>query len=185
MKSSLQRAVEVAGGSSDVATAVRKGDFENCFAGGLDLSEFGGSTSTNTSSHAALLLQVKLAESADRLQQEQDDERMQVDVRRRIEKHKEASMIRSTAESNVLQAVPPSPMPFAGQGASLELLNRSRDVGVISALVVGMHGAERNDEPRHKLKRLKANPRLKAKSLKESKQTKEKQVVKRSKRSKH
>lgn len=183
MKSSLQQA---AAGGRDVVVPTKagptKGHFEKCFAGGLDLSEFGGSASESMPSHAALLLQVKQAESADRLQQEQEEVRMQDAVLRRTEELKEASKI---LKGDVLPAAPPSSLSFADRGPSLELLHRNRDSRLISALVVGMHWDERKDEPRHKSKRLNANPRPKANHVKHSKQTKDKQIVKKTKQSKH
>ena len=176
--SSLQRAAAV--GLVHV-----KGEFEACFAGGLDLSEFASSAQGTSESHAAALLQVKQAESATKLQQKLEEVRLQAAVHKRAEQLKAAS----SACDNILRAPPPSSPPWGRRQSSMELLNRTKgitDAGLISALVVGMHGAERNDEPRHKLskkKRAKASPRLNTNDVKQKK--KEKQAAKKSKRSKY
>jgi hypothetical protein len=196
--SSLQRAAAV----GRVIVTAQKGDFEACFAGGLDLSEFlegttapaasgGGTTST---SHAAALLQVKHAESAAKRQQENEEAQMQDTVRKRTEQLKEAVWTMPSDVRDVLRA-PPPPLSSERRQSPLDLLksrNNNNNAGLnISALLVGMHGAEQKDEPRHKSqhytkqqKRIKANDRKKQ-SKQQATGTSKQQVAKKSKRSKY
>lgn len=78
MSSSLQRAT----------SEPSKGDFERCFAGGLDLSEF-ARTSTSTSSHnishAAALLNVKQQEAKKKQLQESEEINFQKAIQERSE----------------------------------------------------------------------------------------------------
>jgi hypothetical protein len=77
MSSSLQKAA--AAGPPD-----KTGSFESCFAGGLDLSELGGSSQKGCS-HAAVLLQVKQRQAVQRRLEEQEELRMQEIVQKRVQ----------------------------------------------------------------------------------------------------
>jgi hypothetical protein len=58
--------------------------FESCFAQGLDLSEF-AAPSTTSMSHSAALLQIKQSEALQRKTEEQEEERLQQLVRKRVQ----------------------------------------------------------------------------------------------------
>ncbi|CAJ1915508.1 unnamed protein product [Cylindrotheca closterium] len=63
-----------------------KGEFESCFAVGLDLSEFDNQNAPNkpTTSAAAELLQVKKLEREQRMQEEAAEEKMKNCIRQQI-----------------------------------------------------------------------------------------------------
>lgn len=138
-----------------------KGQFEACFAGALDLSEFGSATSSGSTSshasHAAALLRVKQAESAQKLQNEREEARLQEAAQRRKDKLK-AESGQPKQQNLVLTA--PSPSTHASSLAWKESQSkRNGGAASISALVVGMHSAEQKDEPKQKLLRRRAATR--------------------------
>jgi hypothetical protein len=153
--SSLQRAI------AESSRGKRKGDFESCFADGLDFSEFESSTSKSLErtttlpsvSHSATLLRIKQVESQTRLQNDNEETQLVEAMRRKVEQSKAPT---SNKADDVLKAPPPSSMHQEQSCFDLVQQNvnkRSRNgVGLINALVVGMHGMERNDEPQRKLK---------------------------------
>jgi hypothetical protein len=152
--SSLQRAI------AESSHGKRKGDFESCFADGLDFSEFESSTTSlertttlSSVSHSATLLRIKQVESQTRLQNDHEETQLLEAMRRKVEQSKAPT---SSKADGVLRAPPPSSMHQEQSCFDLVQHNvnkRSRNgVGLINALVVGMHGMERNDEPQRKLK---------------------------------
>jgi hypothetical protein len=145
--SSLQRAIAAS------SRGKRKGDFEACFAGGLDLSEFEGSSSKSLepTSHSATLLRIKQVESQTRLQNDHEEIQLIEAMRRTVGQ-------RNAPTFNVLKAPPPSSLHPMQEQSCFDLAQRNfnqrsqSNVGIINAVVVGMHGMERNEEPQRKLK---------------------------------
>jgi hypothetical protein len=158
--SSLQRAVMTGSVSKKVGT------FEACFAGGLDLSEFATSSTSSasvqlSSSHAASLLRIKQAESVMKLENEKEEAELQNIIRERADNLKLATGAKRN-HALPLQATPPIPTSMMrGQCTStLEIVHTGGPKNAnsfINSLVIGMHGAERSEEPRQKLsKRVKS-----------------------------
>ena len=150
--SSLQRAAAaVAASRSDAHT---KGEFETCFASGLDLSEFGRVTSiavvgghyaSSTSSHAAVLLQKKQAELIEKQKHAQQEARLLDAAQQRRRRSDNATEQLKSGTESASQRLPPR---------SITDVTRPRSDGAwISSLVVGMHSAEQSAEPRHKMMR--------------------------------
>lgn len=229
--SSLQRVAAAAAAAVDRVAAItttsvpsQKGEFEACFAGGLDLSEFAASSSSSTSSsapqqasscsstyysHAAALLQVKQAESATKLLHEREDAQLLQDTMlcqrtklHQLEQQQQKEFSNSCIHGiSLLRAPPPSSQSgrHQHQQSPMELLLNHRSSkgsttdttagGMISALVVGMHGAEQMKERRHKLNNKmqkiskRVAPKLKALDNKQPSKGKQ-QVAKKSKRRK-
>lgn len=119
---SLQRAVAAATSAENTAKASFKtggGQFENSFAAGLDLSEF-GSTSSSTQPRicaAEQLLQVKKQERLQREENAKEDRRMEEIVQRRI----------------------------AGIENTLRRTKAANDSNVVVNALVQMHGTDTDD----------------------------------------
>jgi hypothetical protein len=161
--SSLQRAI------AESSRGKRKGDFEACFAGGLDLSEFEGSSSKSLepTSHSATLLRVKQVESQTRLQNDREETQLIEAMRRKVEQCKAPT---SNEADDVLKAPPPSSMHPQQEQSCFDLVQRNvnqrsrNGLGLINAVVVGMHGMERNEESRRKLKPVRRSQKSATKS---------------------
>lgn len=130
-----------------------KGEFEANFAVNLDFSGVDGEgnaahetsthVDTRTTSHSAALLQLKQAELAQKLHNEQQEAMMQEIAQKRLEKLNAIEQSRSQQDLSTF---------LAPAGATKRSNSRSSNAS-IGALVVGMHSAERNDEPKQKMLR--------------------------------
>jgi hypothetical protein len=101
MPSSLEQAVM----KGREAAANRPGSFEAFFSGGLDFSELGGATTRTQQqpqqpSNAATLLKLKQQEAREKQYELEEEGRMQVAVRHRVEAFKKYG---STATENALR----------------------------------------------------------------------------------
>jgi len=144
-----------------------KGQFEANFAVNLDFSGVDDArsvahhdgTSTNvdtrTTSHSAALLQLKQAEAAQKLRNEQQEAILQEMAQKRQEKLNGIEQ-QSRSQKDL-------PTFLAPAGATKRGNDRSSNAS-IGALVVGMHNAERKDEPKQKLLRGRARDSNKRKS---------------------
>jgi hypothetical protein len=213
--SSLSRASQA--GSQSGARPGRletsSGAFEACFAGGLDLSEFGNNTSTpptsNTSisnsfdfnttatiSASAALLQIRAQESVERHREEQEEFRMQAIAQKRAQSlHASATMNNNGEDDDddkVLWAAPPK----ASYGTTSEKFdnnNAKTENSMLGALVGSMHGGDElnvTKASRTKMKKDKRSQSVAKKGNKINKQaqvqsSKGRGVVKKSKRSKY
>jgi len=105
MTSSLQKAA-AAVTKSNASYQTSNGQFETCFAAGLDLSEFGTGSQAQNGSHllsesaAAQLLQVKEAEKREREEEEAANQRVQKLISKRSASIRES--IKKKQESNVV-----------------------------------------------------------------------------------
>ncbi len=101
---SLQKAAAAASQSSRLSFLTSNGQLENCFASGLDLSEFDGAAAESGDEPlecaAAKLLLVKEEERRQREREENSDKRMQEVVRERVAGMQE--ILKKNRESNVL-----------------------------------------------------------------------------------
>ena len=137
--SSLQNAVSVSLVKTD------KGQFENCFASGLDLSEFdsksretNGSASTKTSASKALLI-VKATEKQQIQQQNKDDEKLEEIVKRRVENL--TSNTSAHGVDKVVDGVARAARPDMSYDSTIKL----QAGGMVEALF-GMHSMDKQDE---------------------------------------
>ena len=135
--SSLQNAVSVSLVKTD------KGQFENCFASGLDLSEFDSKSretnaSTKTSASKALLI-VKATEKQHIQQQEEDDERLEDMVKRRVENL--TSSTSAHGVDKVVEGVARAARPDMSYDSTIKL----QAGGMVEALF-GMHSMDKQDE---------------------------------------
>ena len=127
----LAAATAVGSAASTNATNRSKGHFENCFAQGLDLSEFGQTaensdhdaarsvaTGTTTPSASANLLKVKEIEHEQKLNDEMEERRLEQSVQRRI--------------SNISQSI-------AAKNMSIDNKDRQKKSTSINDVLVHMH----------------------------------------------
>jgi hypothetical protein len=214
--SSLARASQVGSqsGGQPRRLETSSGAFEACFAGGLDLSEFGNNTSTpptsNTSinnsfdfnttatiSASAALLQVKAQESLERQREEQEEFRMQAIAQKRAQSlHESATMNNNGGDNDdnekVLWAAPPK----ASYGTSSDKFdnnNAKTESSMLGALVGSMHGGDELNVTRASRTKMKKDKRSQSVAKKDSKINKQakvqsskgRSVAKKSKRSKY
>ena len=189
------------------------GAFEACFAGGLDLSEFGNNTSTpptsNTSisnsfdfnttatiSASAALLQIRAQESVERHREEQEESRMQAIAQKRAESLSESTTMKNNVDDDddkVLWAAPPK-SSYGTTSDKFDSNNAKTENSMLGALVGSMHGGDEvknmSKASRSKMKKDKRSQSVAKKGNKINKQaqlesSKGRSVAKKSKRSKY
>lgn len=158
--SSLQKAIaaEADTGTKMNVTAEteQKGNFELCFAGGLDFSDAGLAASTAGVSHAAMLLKRKEVEAVERLNQKEEDDSLDAALLlRRDLSTRAAAAANNGPGKGFLRAAPPAPVSSNPQDQSCFDLFHTNINGsnLVNSLVVEMHGMEQTNEPRHKVTR--------------------------------
>jgi hypothetical protein len=215
--SSLARASQ-AGAQSGVRPGrleTSSGAFEACFAGGLDLSEFGNNTSTPPTSNttcsisnsfhfnttatisaSAALLQIRAQESVERHREEQEEFRMQAMAQKRAQSLSESTTMKNNNDDDddkVLWAAPPK-ASYGTTSHKFDSNNAKTENSMLGALVGSMHGGDEclnlSKASRSKMKKDKRSQSVAKKGNKFNKQaqqqsTKGRGVVKKSKRSKY
>jgi hypothetical protein len=213
--SSLARASQVGShtGVQPRRLETRSGAFEACFAGGLDLSEFGNNTSTpptsNTSinnsfdfnttatiSASAALLQVKAQESLERHREEQEEFRMQAIAQKRAQSLHESATMNNNGDNEddekVLWAAPPKDS-YGTSSDKFDNNNAKTENSMLGALVGSMHGGDELNVTKASRTKMKKDKRSQSVAKKDSKVNKQakvqsskgRSVAKKSKRSKY
>jgi hypothetical protein len=160
--SSLARASQ----SGRLESKTNNGGFEACFAGGLDLSEFGSTTTTTTgsisnnynfntsavaTSASAALLQIKAQESVEKRREEQEEFKMQAIVQKRAQSLNESATMNNNDDDGgdkVLWAAPPTAsygaetVDFTIKGKYDNNKNTKTKTSMLGALVGSMHGGD-------------------------------------------
>ena len=120
--SSLQKALETTKDQSKSQIQTSKGEFESCFAGGLDLSEFGNSTQQKPKSAAAELLRIRAEEKKQRQKNQMAEQRMEQIIKQRVSNLESALSKQPKSDSVLVDAL----VKMHGQDVSAPTYRRKK-----------------------------------------------------------